>query len=144
VTVAALDAVLRLYADPDRLIAQLPTLRLLARRESEIRTLAERVAPKIATRLGSQASISVEACRSQIGSGSLPVQRLPSAALVIRTAGRKDRDLQAIAAAFRRLPVPVVGRIGEAALHFDCRCLEDEDAFIAQLDALSLNADLSA
>jgi L-seryl-tRNA(Ser) seleniumtransferase len=40
--------------------------------------------------------------------------------------------------AFRRLPVPVVGRIEDRALIFDLRCLEDEKGFVANLASLDL------
>jgi L-seryl-tRNA(Ser) seleniumtransferase len=48
--------------------------------------------------------------------------------------------------ALRRLPVPVVGRIEDQALIFDLRCLDDEDAFIANLATLDVaeNADAMA
>jgi len=136
VTLAALDAVLRLYADPDRLAERLPTLRLLARTEADIRATAARVAPALAAHLGARATVAIEACRSQIGSGSLPVERLASAALVIRARSGRGRDLAAIAAAFRALPIPVIGRVADDALHLDCRCLEDEAAFLDQIGAL--------
>jgi len=143
VTIAALAATLPLYADPDRLPERLPTLRLLARPLAEIRALAERLAPALSARLGEAVAVRVVACRSQIGSGSLPAERLPSQALVIRPAGgkRAGAALKSIAASFRALPVPVIGRIPDDAFWLDLRCLEpdDEAAFLAQLDKLALD-----
>ena len=131
VTIAALVAVLRLYRDPDRLAQRVPTLRLLARPYDEIRALAERLAPRLAQALPNF-SVEVVSCQSQIGSGSLPVERLPSAALAIR-----GRGLEKLAAAFRALPVPVIGRIHDGTLLLDLRCLEDEAAFAQQLSRLA-------
>ena len=141
VTLAALGAVLRLYADPDRLAERLPTLRLLTRPAAEIAALAGRLRPALAAAVGDAASVETIACRSQIGSGSLPVDRLESAGLALRPAGgRRGRGaaVQRLAAAFRRLPLPVIGRVQDDALLLDLRCLEDEAGFRAQLAELSL------
>ena len=140
-TMAALAAVLRLYADPDRLALRLPTLRLLARPTANIEVQAERLAPMLAEWLAGVASVEVEEVESQIGSGALPGKALPSRALVIRPATKKrgaGAALGRLAAAFRALPVPVVGRIHAGALVLDLRCLDDESAFIAQLSHLKL------
>ena len=140
-TLAALEATLRLYRDPDRLCERLPTLRLLTRPVADIAALAERMAPAVQAAVGSLASVSVQPCSSQIGSGALPVERLPSAALVLRCAGKKPgKALLALEAAFRALPTPVIGYVRDDAYHLDLRCLEaqDEARFVAQLDALKV------
>ncbi|HVZ07733.1 L-seryl-tRNA(Sec) selenium transferase [Rhodopila sp.] len=126
---AALESVLRLYLAPDLLADRLPALRLLARPADEIRRTAERVAMALAGRWPDRPVV-VCACRSQIGSGALPVDRLPSAAVGIGGA-----DLEGLAASLRALPRPVIGRIARGLLLLDCRCLEmpDETAFLAQL-----------
>jgi len=131
VRLAALEATLRLYADPARLAERLPTIRALARPAAEIRTLAERVLPALAAALGHGAEIAIEPVRGQIGSGALPVDLLPSFALAIRAKG-----LERLADAFRGLPIPVIGRIGAGKLYFDLRTLDDEAAFVAQLNKL--------
>jgi L-seryl-tRNA(Ser) seleniumtransferase len=132
-TLAALGAVLRLYADPDRLAERLPTLRLLTRPVAQIAGLAARMAPQLAARLPGCA-VEAAACQSEIGSGALPTRTLPSHGIAIKAPGKK---LNALAAAFRALPVPVIGRIQDGALVFDLRCLEDEAGFVAQLGGLS-------
>ena len=139
-TLAALAAVLRLYADPDRLVERLPGLRQMCRGAADIRAQAERLAPLVEARLGGRATVAVIDCASQIGSGSLPVDRLPSAALAltpVRASARgAGKALAALAAAFRALPMPVIGRLHDGALLFDLRCLEDEARFVGQLDRL--------
>ncbi len=135
---AALEATLRLYADPDRLPEKLPTLRLLTRATADIEALAKRLLPTVSAALANRAAVTIEPCRSQIGSGSLPVDRLASVALSLTpvvppngkpSGGAVDR----LAAAFRALPVPVIGRVEDGALKLDLRCLEDEAGFTAQL-----------
>ena len=80
---AALEAVLRLYLEPERLVERLPALRLLTRPEVDIRATAERIAAALFAALWPDRAVRVETCRSQIGSGALPVDLLPSAAVTI-------------------------------------------------------------
>jgi L-seryl-tRNA(Ser) seleniumtransferase len=138
-TLAALDAVLQLYSNPARLKTELPTLRFLTRSAEDIGRQAQRILHHAAAAVGDGAHAHVAACSSQIGSGSLPVDSLPSAAIAIEGAGRsKSSAAQRIAAAFRALPVPVIGRISDGAFLMDLRCLDDEAGFIAQLAQLKL------
>ena len=135
IRLAALEATLNLYRDPDRLAARLPTVRLLARPQAEIQALAGRVATLVQDRLGGMFSVEVVACASQIGSGALPMETLPSAGIAMRLAASRGqgRALTALASAFRSLPMPVIGRISDAALILDLRCLENEAGFAANL-----------
>lgn len=138
-TIAALSAVLKLYSNPDRLTERLPTLRILSRPAETIRASAERMRESIAAKLQDLASVEVVDCDSQIGSGALPTRRILSAGLAIRPSGAKKPSgtaLEKLAAAFRNLPVPVIGRLQDGALVMDLRCLEDEAAFLAQLSRL--------
>jgi L-seryl-tRNA(Ser) seleniumtransferase len=138
-TLGALEAVVRLYRDPDRLAERLPTLRLLARPRDEIAALAARIAPQVRQHLPPGYEACPAECESQVGSGARPSDRLPSAGVAIRPTvhGRGEgRALTALAAALRALPVPVIGRVVEGALLLDLRCLEDEQEFLAQLPLL--------
>jgi L-seryl-tRNA(Ser) seleniumtransferase len=136
---AALEATLRLYADPDRLAERLPTLRLLTRKEAEIAAVALRLQPVVARALAGAAEVNLESCRSQIGSGALPVDLLPSHCLSIKATGsRSGAAVERLAAAFRALPMPVIGRIEDNQLKLDLRCLEDEAGFVTQLAQLKL------
>ena len=139
VRLAMLEAVLRLYASPEHLVHELPTLRLLTRPAAEIRALAERVLPAVARAVEAGFDASVVDCASQIGSGALPVESLPSAGLALVSRGkRRSSALDALSGALRSLPVPVIGRIQDNRLILDLRCLEDEAGFVAQLAHLHL------
>ena len=140
-TLAALDAVLQLYSNPARLVEELPTLRHLTRRAGEIEAQSNRVVGQVSRVLGDAAVARVTACASQIGSGSLPVDSLPSAGIAVESATKKNKGsaAQRIAAAFRALPVPVIGRVKDGAFLMDLRCLDDEAGFIAQLEHLKLS-----
>ena len=141
ITLSALQSVLALYEDPSRLSKTLPSLRLLGRPRAEIEAQARRVRPALAACLGADWTVEVVRCRSQIGSGALPVDRLPSAGLRCAPASGAKRGrsskLQALAAELRTLPVPVIGRVHDGALTLDLRCLDDEADFVAQLDRLA-------
>jgi L-seryl-tRNA(Ser) seleniumtransferase len=130
IRLAALEATLRLYADPARLAERLPTVRALARPAADIRLQAARLLPAMQKVMGGVA-VSIAEVRGQIGSGALPVDLLPSFAIALKASG-----IDRIADMFRRLPIPVIGRIAEGTLYFDLRTLDDEAAFVAQLDGL--------
>jgi L-seryl-tRNA(Ser) seleniumtransferase len=143
IRLAALTATLRLYRDPDRLAEQLPTIRFLARAKPAIKATAHRLLPIVAAKLGGGFSVEVVACASQIGSGALPLESLPSAGLAIRPRAERGagRALGRLAAAFRRLPVPVIGRVEDGAQILDLRCLEDEAAFATNFAAFDFGGD---
>ncbi len=134
-TLAALEATLRLYANPDALVQRVPGLRLLTRTEQEIGETATSVIDAIRSSVPEQFEVEVRPCSSQIGSGALPVDTLPSRAIVITPQKRSGRVLASLSHSFRSLPTPVVGRISDGALWFDLRCLEDADAFVTNLES---------
>jgi L-seryl-tRNA(Ser) seleniumtransferase len=135
---AALEGTLLAYRTPDLLAEELPTLRLLTRPVTDIEALANRLLPHLAAALGDQWQVTVAPVASQVGSGSLPVEIIPSMALTCRpTSAKAGSALRRLAAALRKLPTPVIGRIADDALVLDLRCLEDEPGFLAQLDRLA-------
>jgi L-seryl-tRNA(Ser) seleniumtransferase len=136
IRLAALEAVLRLYSDPDRLAERLPSLRLLARARAEIAALAQRVMPALAQALDGVATVAPVETRSQIGSGALPVSLLPSAGLALMPLQQAGAAVEALAQRLRALPVPVIGRIEGGRVILDLRCLEDEAEFVGQLGGL--------
>jgi L-seryl-tRNA(Ser) seleniumtransferase len=134
IRLAALEATLRLYRDPDRLAAALPTLRLLTRDAGELRVVAERLLPAFAAWAGPEWCVEVVDCRSQIGSGALPVETLASAGLALTPVGRASgAAVEGLAARLRGLAVPVIGTIRDGAVRLDLRCLGDEGELAALL-----------
>ncbi len=139
ITYATLEAVLRLYRDPESLAQRLPTLRLLTRDVDEIEAAAQAVLAPMQSAFDGHAELAIVPCHSQIGSGSLPIDLLESRCIAItpRVNGRGEGTaLKKIEQAFRALPAPVIGRTAEGAFRLDLRCLEASDIprFIAQLE----------
>ena len=135
---AALEATLMLYLRPERLARDLPTLRLLTRKADAIRALACRLQPGVAAAVARGYTVEVVDLQGQIGSGSLPVERLPSAGLAFapRVKHGVGRALDKLSNAWRGLPLPVIGRIASDKMLLDLRCLEDSAPFVAQLPLL--------
>ena len=132
IRIAALEATLRLYRDPDRLAERLPTLRYLSRPQAEIAARAARLAPQVAALLPGFAVTATD-CASQIGSGSLPTDTIPSAGLRITGPGGDAPDR--LSARLRALPCPVVGHIHGGALILDLRCLDRDEDLLGALSA---------
>jgi L-seryl-tRNA(Ser) seleniumtransferase len=133
-TLAALEPVLALYRAPELLADRLPILRVLTRSAAAIEAQAQRVCAVVQAALGGAYEVTASPLSSQIGSGALPVDRLPSHGLCVRKVAGQRGSLTRLEALLRELPRPIIGRIAEKALWLDLRCLEaaDEAEFIAQ------------
>lgn len=139
-TLAALEAVLQLYRSPELLTERLTTLRLLTRPQDDIRRQAQELLPAIQAALGTGYHAETVPMFSQIGSGAMPVDLLPSFGVRIRYQGpgRSGRHLQKLQSELRKLKRPVLGRLADDALWLDIRCLElaGQAEFQAQLTEL--------
>ena len=140
-TLAALEATLRLYQHPETLAQRLTTLRLFTRPASAMQAQAHALAPLLQAALGSDWQVTPSPMRSQIGSGALPVDSLDSFGLQLRPASKtasKTASVTQLQERLRRLPRPVIGRAQEGALWLDLRCLEaaEQDVFVAQLPSI--------
>jgi L-seryl-tRNA(Ser) seleniumtransferase len=137
---AALEATLMLYLQPELLAQELPTLRWLTRSREQASATAQSLLLPLRAALAPRYSVEPAAMTSQIGSGSLPVETLPSAGLAIAPLlpGKRGTGtaLETLATALRNLPLPIVGRICEDRLLLDCRCLDDAGEVLAQLATL--------
>jgi len=137
---AALEATLQLYLQPELLVDQLPTLRWLTRSQETVAATAGALLPAFTQALAPRFSVTLASMQSQIGSGSLPVDRLPSGGLAIAPvlAGKRGigSALDALGEALRGLPLPVIGRIADDRLWLDCRCIDDPAELLGQMAAL--------
>ena len=133
-TLAALIEVLKLYRHPDKLHNDLPTLKYLTRNQDDIKLQAERSAPKLSAALPASYHVEAFVCASQIGSGAMPIESLPSFGL--KVTADNDELLRRLSGAMRGLPYPVIGRISDGKFQLDFRCLDREALFLEQLSDL--------
>src|SRR5690606_29191416 len=102
-----------------------------------IRTQALGLVTVVQNAVGPEYRVQAVPMFSQIGSGAMPVDLLPSFGLRIQYAGsgRSGRQLTGVQTTLRSLPTPVLGRLMDDAFWLDMRCLEyaDQAGFVAQL-----------
>ncbi len=143
VTLAGLEAVLRLYRNPDTLPQRLSVLQLLTRPASDMQAQAERLMPQLQTALTSCGLLlKAQSVKSQIGSGSLPVERLPSVALAIEASTKAhEKNVVRLERLLRASATAVIGRLSEKTLLLDLRCLtaDKETVFVGHVLAAATN-----
>jgi L-seryl-tRNA(Ser) seleniumtransferase len=119
-TLAALEATLRLYRTAPDLAAVLPTLALLTRPLAELQALGEAAVPLLQHALGPEYAVALEDAAAEIGSGAQPTESVPSKAIAI---AHPSRSPLAIAADFRASEPPIIGRVHDERFWLDLRCV---------------------
>jgi L-seryl-tRNA(Ser) seleniumtransferase len=128
VTLAALESVLRMYRNPATLPERVKVIQLLTRPASSMQAQADGLIPALQEALaGCGLSIAALAVKSQIGSGSLPVERLPSVALAISAVDRvHEKRVVRLERLLRGSDIAVIGRLSDKTLLLDLRCLTED------------------
>lgn len=124
-TLAALEATLRLYRDPERAQREIPTLRYLSRTRDELRQMAEELRAAIESNGKGSVKAELTEEHSQVGGGSLPGENLPT--VCVRVQPPKGLSVNELAARLRANNPPVFARIKEGGLLLDPRTLEREE-----------------
>jgi L-seryl-tRNA(Ser) seleniumtransferase len=119
-TNAALEATLRLYQQSSDLTARRPTLKAFTRSVSDIEEMGKSLTPVLQRALGEEYSLSLEDSFSQIGSGALPTEEIPTKVISIRHAGM---SAEKIAQRFRAANPPILGRVNENRFLLDLRAI---------------------
>jgi L-seryl-tRNA(Ser) seleniumtransferase len=132
VTLAALEATLKLYRDPERAAKEIPALRMLQLGEVELKQRAERLAGSFREKLA-DVTLEIREESSEAGGGSLPMVTFPTWVVAVSLpSGGVSRIEQLLRAG----DPPVVARVREDALLFDPRTLGvDEEQLV--VDALA-------
>ena len=119
-TLAALEATLRLYLNEDCLLQELPMLSCYTRTLEELQTVAEELTANLRRVFGETIRVTIGESRVQIGSGSLPVETLPSLAVVLES---QQMSAEYLAAQFRAQRTPVIGRTQDGKFWLDVRAI---------------------
>ena len=130
-TLAALEATLRLYRQAPEITHVIPTLRAFTRSLEEIRALGESVLPTLQTALGGGFRLKLENSTAQIGSGALPTEELPTVVIAVEHA---KLSADAVAKKFRGAHPPILGRVREDRFLLDLRTIFDGNDLIPKLD----------
>ena len=123
-TLAALEATLRLYRDTDEAVAQIPVFKAVTAQPREIERRAESLAKSVRQAVGDGIEVDIMPGTSQVGGGSLPGQELPTTLVALRGRKLSADDLSNV---FRSHVVPIFGRISEDMFLLDVRTIADED-----------------
>ena len=123
-TIAALSATLLTYFNPDALLTQFPMLHRYTRSIDDLQGIANKIADRLRIIFAETITVEITETHSQIGSGSLPVETLPSVAVVLNPL---EISAEKLAEHFRRGSVPIIGRIENDQLWFDVRTLYEKE-----------------
>jgi L-seryl-tRNA(Ser) seleniumtransferase len=126
-TLAALEATLRLYRQSPDITQVIPTLKAFVRPVDEIHAMGEQILPKLQTQLGDRFRIRLGDSTSQIGSGALPTEELPTVVITIEHASLNPTR---IAEKFRAAAPPIIGRISDDRFILDLRAVFDPQDLI--------------
>lgn len=131
-TLAALEATLRLYLDPEKALQQIPTLRMLALPVDELQRRCENLLSSLGTQLGNQAEFSIIETTATVGGGALPLAELPGKAIALAP---KQISLNELTTRLRHCEPAVIGRIQDDHFLIDPRTLNhsEEDLLLKAL-----------
>lgn len=122
-TAATLELVLQEYLSEERAVKNIPVLRMLSEPLSEVERRARSLS-RMLKALHLPAQIEVGACESQIGGGSLPLERIPSMAVMIRPEKISVNELEE---RMRQFETPIIPRTANDMVILDARTLQRKD-----------------
>jgi L-seryl-tRNA(Ser) seleniumtransferase len=123
-TLAGLEATLRLYLEESQALTAIPTLRMLSRPVAELERQAKALARSFRRLLGGRVQIQVVPSIGRVGGGALPQVNLPSRALALTVPPLTPQQLEA---RLRQAHPPVIARIEQDQLLLDMRTLLPDD-----------------
>ena len=119
-TATTLELVLMEYLSEEKAIKNIPVLRMITMPLSEVTKEAKSLVRTL-RQAGLAAKIQAVPCESQIGGGSLPLERIPSQAVAIHPEKISVPELEE---KMRHLPVPIIPRTVNDTILLDVRTIE--------------------
>ena len=119
-TAAALELVLQEYLSEEKAIQNLPVLRMITESKADVEKRA-RSLKRILQNAHLAATIGMEPCESQIGGGSLPLERIPSMAVTIKP---ENISVPKLEEEMRHLSMPIIPRTANDTIYLDVRTIE--------------------
>ena len=123
-TLAALEATLRLYLDPQKALQQVPTLRMLSLPVEELQRRCDNLLPRMVNHLGDKADCSIIETTATVGGGALPLAELPGCVIALAP---QQISLNELTTRLRSCEPAVVGRIQDDRFLIDPRTLNSDD-----------------
>lgn len=130
-TLGTLEATLRLYQQSANITDDIPTLKAFTRALKEIEEMGERLLPLLENRLGKGFHLTLDDSTSQIGSGALPTEEIPTKVIAIQ---HHEMGAERIAQMFRLAIPPILGRIKDNRFLLDLRAVFDPGDLIPNLE----------
>lgn len=119
-TATVLELVLQEYLSEEKAIQNIPVLRMITETEEEVAHRAQNL-KRMLRRAGLAAEFGLEKCESQIGGGSLPLERIPSMAVTIKP---EKMSVPQLEEKMRYLEVPIIPRTANDTIYLDVRTIE--------------------
>jgi L-seryl-tRNA(Ser) seleniumtransferase len=123
-TLSSLEIILREYYDIGAALKNIPTLSMLTLPPEEIRLRAQKILRRIKKKLAGHCDTALIATTSRVGGGAMPEYNLKSWAIALQPHGM---SLNILEREFRRLPVPLIGRIENERFLIDVRTIQDRE-----------------
>lgn len=121
-TTAALEMTLEEYLSEERAMHRIPVLKMISEMPDAVKQRAQKLKSQLEQR-EFPAQIVLETCESQIGGGALPLEKISSTAVAIRSEICSASEMEK---RMRALPTPIIGRMINGAWAMDMRTIEEE------------------
>lgn len=129
-TIAALEGTMKLYLSEEKAVENIPTLKLLTQNIEEIESRAKLLLEKLHLTDKSDIDIEIVDELSQVGGGSMPLERIPTKAVRISS---PNRNISKLEKNLRKLKIPIISRLYKDSIYMDMRTVRlDEVEIIAE------------